>query len=184
MDDDKIVDLYVKRDEEAIRRTSKKYGSRLRRMAEDILGDWEEARECESDTYLETWNLIPPHEPRTYLFAFTGRILRHLALDRIRKKRRLKRSARICLLTEEMQECIPKEGEGPEERLEAEYLSGLIDAWLEERSPEERRVFVKRYWFFEPVRDIAMECGMSESRAKAMLLRMRKKLKEYIAFRN
>lgn len=41
-------------------------------------------------------------------------------------------------------------------------------------------VFVKRCWFFEPVSRIAAECGLSESRVKAMLYRMRKKLKEYL----
>lgn len=181
MEDEKIVDLYLERNEEAIRLTSEKYGSRLRRMAEDILGDREEAGECVNDACLEIWNLIPPHEPRTYLFAFAGRVLRHLALDRCRMKRRKKRSGEICLLSEEMQECIPGKGDGPEDLLEAKDLAEHIDAFLAERPIEQRMVFVKRYWFFEPIGDIALECGMSESRVKAMLLRMRKKLKEYLA---
>ena len=112
MEDEKIVDLYLDRNEDAIRLTKEKYGPRLRRMAEDILADREQALECENDAYLEIWNLIPPHEPGTYLFAFAGRILRHLALDRCRIRRRQKRSGEICLLTEEMQECIPGRGEG------------------------------------------------------------------------
>ncbi len=180
MEDGKIVDLFLERNEEAVRRTKEKYGPRLRRMAEDILGDGEEAGECENDTYLEIWNLIPPHEPRAYFFAFAGRILRHLALDRYRKRRRQKRGAPVCLLTEEMQECIPGKGEGPEEYLEADFLAERIDAFLADCPMEKRRVFVKRYWFFEPVSDIAVECGMSESGVKSLLHRMRKKLKEYL----
>lgn len=180
MDDEKIVDLYLKRNEEAIRRTSEKYGSRLGRMAESILGDREEAQECISDTYLEIWNLIPPHEPGTYFFAFAGRILRHLALDRCRKRNRKKRGGEVCLLTGEMQECIPAGGGGPEEYLEADCLAGLIDAFLETCSADQRRIFVKRYWFFESVGDIARECGVSESKVKSVLFRMRKKLKEYL----
>jgi RNA polymerase sigma-70 factor (ECF subfamily) len=180
LEDEKIVDLYLDRNEDAIRLTKEKYGPRLRRMAEGILGDREEALECGNDACLEIWNLIPPHEPRTYLFAFAGRILRHLALDRCRKRRRQKRSGEICLLTEEMQECIPGKGEGPEDFLEAGDLAERIDAFLAGCPAQKRRVFVKRYWFFEPVSDIAYECGMSESRVKSMLLRMRRKLKEYL----
>ena len=98
MEDEKIVDLYLDRNEEAIRLTKEKYGPRLRRMAEDILADREEALECENDAYLEIWNLIPPHEPRTYLFAFAGRILRHLALDRCRNASRAgERTRKMCL---------------------------------------------------------------------------------------
>ena len=180
MEDEKIVDLFLQRNEEAIRLTLEKYGTRLRGMAEDILSDREEARECVNDTCLEIWNLIPPHEPGAYFFAFAGRILRHLALDRCRKRKRKKRSKEVCLLTEERQECIPSGGEGPEECIEADCLSGLIDAFLETCPAGQRQVFVKRYWFFEPVSRIAAECGLSESRVKAMLYRMRKKLKEYL----
>ena len=151
MEDEKIVDLYLDRNEEAIRLTKEKYGPRLRRMAEDILADREEALECENDAYLEIWNLIPPHEPRTYL------------------------------LTEEMQECIPGRGEGPEDVFKAEDLTERIDAFLAGCPAQKRRVFVKRYWFFESVSDIALECGMSESRVKSLLFRMRKMLKEYLA---
>lgn len=181
MEDEKIVDLYLERNEEALRQTKEKYGGRLMRMAEDILGDREEAGECVNDAWFKIWNLIPPHEPRMYLFAFAGRVLRHLALDRCRKRRRKKRSGEICLLSEEMQECIPGKGEGPEDLFEAKDLAVRIDAFLAGRPTEQRMVFVKRYWFFEPVGEIALECGMSESGVKSMLLRMRKKLKEYLA---
>ncbi|MBQ2201385.1 MAG: hypothetical protein II412_02335 [Clostridia bacterium] len=81
MDDSQIVELYLNRNEDAIKETADKYGSRLRGIAYRILNDWETAEECENDAYRETWNRIPPHEPRDYLFAFVGRILRHIALN-------------------------------------------------------------------------------------------------------
>ena len=59
LEDDKIVDLFLSRDEQAITETSKKYGKRLRRIASDILCDHEAAEECENDAYLKTWNMIP-----------------------------------------------------------------------------------------------------------------------------
>lgn len=80
MEDDKIVSLYLLRDEAASSHTAEKYGSRLRALAQRITGDPTTAEESENDTYLEAWNRIPPHEPRTYLLAFLSRIVRNHAL--------------------------------------------------------------------------------------------------------
>ena len=107
MDDEKIVELYLSRNEDAISQTESKYGSRLRNIANKILNDRETAKECENDTYLKSWELIPPNEPSDYLFAFMGKIVRHIALDRCKNDNRQKRHAIYCELTQEMQECIP-----------------------------------------------------------------------------
>ena len=106
MNDNEIVELYLSRNEEAINQTAQKYGSRLRNIANSILNDRETAKECENDAYLETWELIPPHEPRNYLFAFVGRIVRHIALNVCKKNSRQKRYAMYCELTQEMLECF------------------------------------------------------------------------------
>ena len=107
MDDSKIVELYLSRDESAISQTAQKYGTNLRQIANSILNNMASAEECENDTYLEAWNRIPPNEPRTYFFAFLGKIIRHLAIDECRKKTSQKRHALFCELTAEMEECIP-----------------------------------------------------------------------------
>lgn len=65
MEDSKIVDLYLERDESAINHTRNKYGQRLQQMAFGIIRDHGSAEECENDTYLEAWNRIPPNEPRS-----------------------------------------------------------------------------------------------------------------------
>ena len=110
MDDDKIIELYLSRDESAIRETQEKYGSRLRQTAYRILENHGAAEECENDTYLEAWNCIPPHEPRGYFFEFLLRIIKHAAIDACRRNNRLKRKADFCELTKEMEECLPGEG--------------------------------------------------------------------------
>ena len=81
LDDAGIVELYLLRDEEAIGQTSAKYGRRLRALAYGIVLDRETAEECENDTYLEAWKSIPPHEPRSYLYAFLARITQHISLN-------------------------------------------------------------------------------------------------------
>ena len=107
MDDREIVARYLARDESAIRETAGKYGHRLRALAQGIVWDAGTAEECENDTYLEAWNRIPPHRPESYLYPFLARITRHLSLNCCRDRERLKRSAHLCELSAEMEQCLP-----------------------------------------------------------------------------
>jgi len=177
VEDTEIVDLYLARDETAIGETALRYGARLRRLAARILEDENAAEECENDTYMQAWGLIPPHEPRTYLFAFLGRITRHLAIDECRKRSSRKRRAPFCELTREMGECIPSD-ERAEERLEAGELRRILDEFLAGIPEAQRNVFVRRYWYFDPVREIAARYGFTQSKVKTMLFRLRLSLRE------
>lgn len=179
MNDNEIVELYLSRNEEAINQTAQKYGSRLRNIANSILNDRETAKECENDAYLETWELIPPHEPRNYLFAFVGRIVRHIALNVCKKNSRQKRYAMYCELTQEMQECITAKND-IEAEVEEKYLSSLIDEFLETCTEEQQNVFVRRYWYFGSISQIAKTYGFSQSKVKTMLFRMRSDLKKHL----
>ena len=143
MNDNEIVELYLSRNEEAINQTAIKYGSKLRNIAYRILESVESAEECENSAYFETWKSIPPHEPREYLFAFVGRIIRHIALDTYRLNHRQKRSALYCELTQEMQECIPADND-TEAEIEAGFLSSYIDDFLKNYSEERQNFFVRR----------------------------------------
>ena len=179
MDDSGIVDLYLSRDESAISETSEKYGRKLRRIAYGILGNISSAEECENDTYLQAWDHIPPDEPRTCLFAFLGKITRHLAIDECRKNTSRKRYALFCELTQEMEECIPA-GNDVEESFEAGVLTQFINSFLGNCSPEQRIIFVRRYWFFDTIPEIAGRYGYSRSKVKTTLFRLREGLKEHL----
>ena len=176
MDDSRIVDLYLSRDETALLLTKQQYGKKLRMISDNILNDLSSAEECENDTYLEAWKLIPPNEPRTYLFAFLGRIIRHLSIDRCRKSNAQKRSAVFCELTQEMQECIP-ESVSIDDEIDAAALSNTIDLFLSKESLEQRNVFVRRYWYFDSISEISGRYGFSQSKVKTMLHRSREKLR-------
>ncbi|MBQ8026242.1 MAG: RNA polymerase sigma factor [Oscillospiraceae bacterium] len=179
MEDTAIVDLYLARDERAISCTAEKYGARLRRIANGILEDASAAEECENDTYLQAWGLIPPHEPRTYLFAFLGKIIRHTAIDRCRWAGSRKRRANLCQLTEEMASCIP-EGPSVEQTLEAKDLAACISAYLSGCTPQQRDVFMRRYWFFDTIPEISKRYGFTPGKVKSMLFRMRKGLRDHL----
>lgn len=176
MEDDRIIDLYLSRDESAIRETAAKYGARLRRIALAVLGSRESAEECENDTYLEVWRRIPPNEPRGYLFEYLGRIIRHLAIDECRRMNSEKRRAEYCELTKEMAECLPG-GEPADSHLEAEELMRVISDFLRSCPKEQRTVFIRRYWYFDSVAELGRRFGFSQSKVKSMLYRMREALK-------
>ncbi len=179
MEDSKIVELFLKRDESAIQYTSEKYGRRLRSLSLGIVQDLQTAEECENDTYVETWNSIPPNKPNNYLYAFLARIIRHISLNCCRDRSRLKRNAYICELSTEMEQCIPSPDDC-ECRIDDTVLKDVINGFLASLDAEKRNVFVRRYWYLDSIADISKRFGLSESKVKTMLFRIRNKLREHL----
>lgn len=179
LDDNKIVELYLSRDETAIKQTFENYGTRIRSLANNIVKDLQTAEECENDTYLEAWRTIPPHEPRTYLFAFLARITRHISLNICRGRNRLKRSAFICELSTEMEQCIPSPDD-TECRIDDIILKDAINNFLATLDEEKRNIFLRRYWFLDSIADISKRYAISESKVKTTLFRCRNQLREYL----
>ena len=53
LDDKKIIEMLFSRDESAIEEVREKYSSLCRDVSMRILGNREDAKECENDTYLK-----------------------------------------------------------------------------------------------------------------------------------
>lgn len=179
MEDNIIVELYLLRDQAAVRQTAEKYGSRLRSLAYGIVKDTQTAEECENDTYMQAWNAIPPHEPRSYLYAFLARITRHVSLNCCRSRSRLKRSAFICQLSTEMEQCIPAPDD-VECRIDDMALSEAINRFLAALHQEKRNIFIRRYWYMDSIADISKRFALSESKVKTTLFRCRNQLREHL----
>lgn len=179
MDDNRIVELYLLRDETAIGQTSEKYGTRLRSLAYGIVNDRQTAEECENDTYYEAWNRIPPHKPTSYLYAFLARITRHISLNCCRDRNRLKRSAFICELSAEMEQCIPTPDD-VECRMDDMALSEAINGFLGLLDEEKRIIFIRRYWYLDSIAAISKRLALSESKVKTTLFRCRNLLREHL----
>ena len=176
MDDNMIMDLYWERAESAITETALKYGNYCLTIAMNILQSKEDSEECVNDTYLKMWNAIPPQRP-TRFFAFLGRITRNLSINRYRARNVQKRGgANIELILSELEECIPSES-SVEAEYEAGQISSVIDSFLAASKPENRIIFVRRYWYADSIASISERFGMSESKVKSSLLRTRNKLK-------
>ena len=179
MTDEKIVDLYWQRDESAVSETQAKYGRYLTKIAYNILTDMEDSLESVNDTYMYAWKAMPPHRP-AILSTFLAKITRRAAIDIVRKKNRDKRiPSEYTFSLSELEECISDQ-RTVEQKIEAEELSNLIKKYLRTISPEARQLFIGRYFFLDPLKEVARYCGMSEAKAKSMLYRTRCGLREYL----
>ena len=179
MNDSQIVELYWQRDEQAIAETRVKYGQYCYAIAYRILNHHEDAEECVSDTYLDAWNAMPPHKPAV-LSSFLGKITRRISLDRLRRNTAQKRGGgMVALSLDELGSCIP-DGKSIDDRLHAEDLTRHIDTFLRSLPSTQRNVFICRYWFFDPISDIAKQFGYSESKVKSMLQRTLEKLRKHL----
>lgn len=179
MEDESIIQLYLERDEDAILRTSEKYGSRLRGIAYGITLDRETAKECEIDTYLNVWKQIPPHEPKTYFFAFLARITRFIAIDRCWERLALKRGMCISLLTEELASCLPS-SDNVEDETVAKLLGEEISRFLYTLPEEKQIMFLRRYFYLDAVSEISDRLSISESKVKTSLFRIRNDLRRHL----
>lgn len=179
MDDTTIIDLYWARSEQALSETELKYGSYCRTIARNILKSPEDTDECVSDTWLGAWNAMPPSRP-SVLSAFLGRITRNLAFDRWKAAHAEKRGGgNLPLALDELDECIAAKG-GVEATLDGKELSRAIDAFLRTLPERECNLFLRRYWFVDSVRDIAVRYSMNENSVKSILFRTREKLRKYL----
>lgn len=179
MDDGKIIALYWAKDEGAISATAEKYGRYCHTVAYNILYNYFDAEECVNDTYLGAWKSMPPHRPDN-LTAFLGRITRNLALNRYKRNAAAKRGGgQIEVALSELENCIP-DGTGVEQAAEEALLASLINRFLYAQPRKKRNIFVRRYWYLYPIRDIAQSYGASEGKIKALLFRMRNDLKKFL----
>lgn len=177
LEDERILDLYWARDDSAIQETSTKYGARLLRLASRMLRVQEDSEECVNDTYLGTWNSVPPQRPE-HFFSYLARLCRNLACNRLDWLNAAKRSADITPLTDELSACIPDTAADRE--ADSRELGAALNSFLKGLSTENRVIFMRRYWFMDTVSEIAERYGITESKVKTSLFRSRKKLREYL----
>ena len=178
LSDREIVALLFARSEEAIAALEARFGRLCRRIAVNILGSEEDAEECASDTYLTVWDTVPPKEPDP-LMPYVGRIARNCALDRWRYNHAGRRWAGGDALLSEVEEIVSGR-EDAEERVMQGALAAAISAFLHEQKPDDRHLFVRRYWYGDEVAAIAAEMGIRAGSAAVRLHRIRERLREHL----
>ncbi len=179
MDDQSLVALYWERKEQAIAVTAQQYGGYCSQIAYNITKNREDTEECVNDSYMKVWNSIPTDRP-DFFKAYIGKITRNIAISRYRHSHAKKRGAgEDASVYDELSECIPG-GYDTEKQMEDKEIAAAISDFLRAEKEEVRVLFVRRYWYSEPIAKLAEDFGFTESKVKTTLFRTRNALKDYL----
>lgn len=171
MTDLQIIEQFWIRSETAIAEVQSRYGAAGEAVAKNLLQSSADAEECVNDALLRLWNSIPPERPLS-LWAYFVKVIRNLALDRLRKQSAAKRSG-LTLVLEELEEII-----GTDENWQEGQVLAIIEAFLRNEDAENRTLFLRRYWRGDSIAEAAEAAGLSTHAAKMRLSRMRGRLRE------
>ena len=172
MEDRDIIKLLNERDENAVSALMDKYGGLCRSLISHILPDRRDAEECWNNVFLALWRSIPPAQPEN-LKAYAAKTARNEALMVYRSNKAARIGSEVPI--EELELFLPSSAEGS-----GIELKEALERFLMAQTPERRRVFLKRYWSFESVKEIAEAFGMSESKVTSLLFRTRSALKNFL----
>ena len=178
MDDSKIIALLFARSEQAIDALADKYGKLCYKIADNVLGNSQDAEECVNDTYLAAWNTIPPQKPnplRTYLCKLT----RNISVTRYHSNTAQKRNSHYDLALDELESCLCSNNT-TESQVLAKELSHLLDRFLSDLDCHSRVMFIRRYWYAESVNQIAKDFAMRPNSVSVQLSRIRGKLRKFL----
>ncbi len=176
MKDEKIIELFFARDEEALRKVEEKYGALCNYVASNFLCMKEDREECVNDTLLSLWNSIPPAKPEN-LSAYVSTVARNEAINKSRANNAWKRGGGVQIVNDEILSLIPDD-KSLTEYYEASLAGKVINDFLETLTGGERKVFILRYFFDADDRSISEQTGFSHTKIRSMLWRLRKRLAE------
>lgn len=177
--DERIVELYWQRDQNAIKETDKKYGKKLLRIAYNILHDISDCEECQNDTYLKVWNAIPPNRPNPFS-AFIYKIMRNSALNKYKEKSRKSRiPSEFTVSIEDLENslCCP---DSPESAISANELGELINRFLSGLSDRQKYIFIGRFYMGDTLETIAEELKINSSTVQRETEKIKNGLKAYL----
>ncbi len=132
-----------------------------------------------NDTWLHAWNAIPPSRPDA-LRMFFAKLTRRIAFDLWRHRTAQKRGGgQVSLALEELSQCIPSACD-VEDTLTAKELAQSVNAFLRTLPVREGDVFLRRYFFTEPIGEIAASYGMTRNHVSVLLSRTRTRLRQHL----
>ena len=178
IDDEKIIELFFERSEQAIRELDIKYGKICHNLSYNIVNNRQDAEECVNDAYLGAWNAIPPVRPNP-LLSYIVKIVRNISLKIYWRKEAAKRSGHYTIALEEIEGYIADQ-KTVEDEIEARELARIIGEFLDTLTLENRVIFMRRYWFADSYKDIAEFVGLTEKNISVRLTRIREKMRQYL----
>ena len=178
MTDTEIINLFFERSEQAIDELAKKHGNAVARVARNILGNEQDTEECVNDTYLGAWNAIPPHRPSP-LRTFVCKIARNLATKKYHANTAVIRNSQYDLALDELEEYLA-DNSSVDEAYDAKELAEAINGFMATLNYSDRFIFMRRYWYSDPVKDIAKMAHSTTNSVTVRLFRIREKLRHYL----
>ena len=176
MQDQEIIALYHQRNEQAIVQTEAKYGTYCMSIAQNILRNLQDSEECVNDTWLRTWNSIPPARPDS-LRGYVGMITRNLSLNRFERLHSAKRGGgEVALALEELQDVADPHADGRLQLDELEFAR-ILNAFLRALPERDCGIFIRRYYYLESVDSIARYYRIRRENVFKILSRARGKLR-------
>ena len=175
MDDEKIIEMFFDRNELALNETEQKYGRYCFAVSYRILNSNEDSEECVNDTWLAAWNAIPPKKPES-LRGFLARICRNISLDRLDFLKADKRNQNVTEAFEELEAFLS----GGEENIPEEiFMREVVNRFLASLDRKTRIIFMRRYWYFCSIPEIAESMGISENSVRVTLHRTKLRMKSF-----
>ena len=174
MKDEKIIELFFARNEDALKQTELKYRNLCLYVASNFLVSREDREETLNDSLLALWNSIPPERPDN-LPAYLSEVVRRLSINKSRANNAWKRGKNVQIVGEEFLSTV-EDGTDLAAQFDAKRAGGLISDFLRASSKNDRKIFIMRYWLGMSIEQISSQTGFGESKIKVTLHRMRKKL--------
>jgi RNA polymerase sigma-70 factor (ECF subfamily) len=177
--DEKIVELFWQRSENAIEETDLKYKKYLFTIAYNIVHDTLDCEECLNDTYIGAWNAMPPARPNL-LKAFLTTIMRRVAVNRYHSNSKKSTVPSEMTVSLSEVEAFITEETTVEDAFDAVQVGKLISDYLRTLSERRRFVFMSRYYVANPIDMIAKELNLSRSTVNKELAFIRAGLKTHL----
>ena len=169
-----IMELLLSRDEQGLAMLKKEYRDLCYSIIYRLLRDPEQTEEALSDVWFQVWNSIPQARP-AHLRAYMAKTARNTAIHYVQRNAAQKRSG-ITVLLDELEECIPD----PRWECDSENLKDLLGKFISSLGREEKRIFMRRYWYGETVQELAKASHCTQNRITGILFRTRNKLRKYL----
>ena len=181
MEDNEIIRLLFARDELGLRNITDKYGRQMQTLAEQLCGNRQDAEEVVNDSLRGVWDAIPPERP-SHFAAYLMRIVRNLACRRVRRETAQKRAGTVPV-DEVAEEALAAfaEAENPaEQESDSAAIGYALNRFLEQCSPRDRVIFLRRYFYADSVAQIGSALQMDRAAVSMRLTRMRGRLAEIL----
>ena len=176
MTDGELISLLVARDEQGLAALRQQYGAFCGAIMRRLLGNEEDLQEAENDLWLQIWNSIPPAQPEN-LKAYLAKAARNTAIHYLEREGAQKRK-HVAVLLSELSDCVPDPASY--NHTDATELREALNAFVRSLPPQERAVFVHRYWYGESIAELQKQTGWTQSRLASLLHRLRKRLKKHL----